>query len=147
MPHSSPSIRRFVHHTLIASAATTAPDVPHIAAAFDHLCGSLRARLHPIFGPAAVDALFGRAVQQSTREFPWLASVLPRDAESCAPNVVIVEATRLSADAFAHGLAAVLAHQITLLTTFIGEDVTMPLIYDAWHALPHDEGTEGSRQS
>jgi hypothetical protein len=30
------------------------------------------------------------------------------------------------------GLAAVLAHEITLLSTFIGDDLIMPLVQEAW---------------
>lgn len=147
MPQSSPSLRRFVHHTLLASAGATPPAPRQSAAAFDGLHAALQARLHPMFGQAAVAALFARAVQQAAREYPWVTSVLPSGADACVAEAVTLHATRLPADVVAHGLAAVLAHQIALLTEFIGEDVTMPLIHDAWQALPQNEGTEGSRQS
>jgi hypothetical protein len=57
-PLSSPTLRRFVKHALIAATGANAPDRTQLAAAFDMLCDRLRARLHPMFGTAPVSALF-----------------------------------------------------------------------------------------
>jgi hypothetical protein len=132
MSLSSPRVRRFVVHALVGATGEAAPDRAQLASAFDVLCERLRARLHPLFGPTAIAALFARALHVATAEFPWLSSAVPRDGERCSLEGL----ERVSADielaALAEGLAAVLAHDIGLLSAFIGEDFVMPLVQAAW---------------
>jgi hypothetical protein len=134
MPLSSPSLRRFVKHALIAATGVNAPDRTQLASAFDVLCDRLRSRLHPMFGTAAVSALFARSHRVATAEFPWLRDVVPEDGERCSLAGVGAVAAQLEPEIIADGLAAVLAHDIGLLSTFIGADLVMPLVEEAWRA-------------
>ncbi len=132
MPLSSPTLRRFTRQALIAVTGEQAPDHGQLASGFDVLCDRLRAQLHPLFGPAAVAALFARAVHVGTSEFRWLSNVLPTDGERCSPQGLERVSGEISREALADGLAAVLAHDIGLLSAFIGEDFVMPLVRAAW---------------
>jgi hypothetical protein len=132
MSISSPPLRRFARHALVATTGVTAPDLSQLAAAFDVLCDRLRARLHPMFGTEAIAALFARAHRMATSEFPWLTSVVPKDGERCSLDGVEALSRRLEPNTMADGLAAVLAHDIGLLSTFIGDDLVMPLVQEAW---------------
>jgi hypothetical protein len=132
VPLSSPTLRRFVKHALLAAAGETGLDRAQLAGAFDVLCERLRARLHPLFGPTAVAALFDRARHVATAEFPWLADVLPNSGGQCSVQGLEHVSGKIARDTVADGLAAVLAHDIGLLSAFIGDDFVMPLVQAAW---------------
>jgi hypothetical protein len=129
---NSPKLRRFVRHALVAATGTTSPNRMQLASAFDVLCDQLRTRLRPLFGATAISALFARALHLSTIEFPWLADVLPKDGERCSLDGIDAAAEAIPSQFFEEGLTAVLAHDIGLLATFIGDDFVMPLVQEAW---------------
>jgi hypothetical protein len=132
---SSPNLRRFVQDTLAATTGVATPSIVQVGAAFDVLRAALRRRLYPVFGAVACSALFARAVHVESAEFAWLADVLPDEADSCSVDALrgldgVTDPLVVQA-----GLAAILARVIGLLSEFIGEDVVMPLVNEAW-ALP-----------
>lgn len=143
MTLSSPPLRRFVRRALLDATGAADPDRAQLASAFGTLCDSLFERLEPVFGTAAVSALFARSVHVATSEFAWLADVLSKTPTSCA-----VEGNgsfdRLDVSALAEGLSAVLAHNIGLLTAFVGEDVVLPLVEQAWGRV-EESRTEGDQ--
>jgi hypothetical protein len=148
MSMSSPKLRRFVRHALVAATGVADPDRAQLLSAFDMLCDQLRARLHPMFGTPAVAGLFARAHRVAASEFPWLADVVPRDGERCSLEGLETVSGHVEADTMADGLAAVLAHDIGLLSTFIGDDLVMPLVQEAWGAASLGERparTEGNQ--
>ncbi len=132
MSLSAPKLRRFVMHALAGATGEPAPDRAQLASAFDLLCDRLRGRLHPLFGPTAIAALFARAVHVATAEFPWLVDVIPRDGQRCSLDGLERLSREIEREALAEGLAAVLAHEMGLLSAFIGEDFVMPLVQAAW---------------
>jgi hypothetical protein len=132
MPLSSPTLRRFVKQALVGATGRSAPDKTELALSFDLLCERLRVRLHPLFGPTALTALFARAHHVATTEFAWLADVVPKDGERCSLQGLERVGAAIDRDALEEGLAAVLAHQMGLLIAFIGEDFVMPLVQAAW---------------
>jgi hypothetical protein len=132
MPLSSPQLRRFVKHALVGATGQTAPDQSQLASSFDLLCERLRARLHPLFGPTAIAALFARAVHVATAEFSWLGDVVPKDGERCSLEGLDRVNGTMDRETLEEGLAAVLAHEIGLLGAFIGDDFVMPLVQAAW---------------
>jgi hypothetical protein len=147
MPLSSPKLRQFVQQALVGATGHTAPDKAQLASSFDLLCERLRARLHPLFGPTAITALFARALHVATAEFPWLADVVPKDGERCTPGGLERVDGAVSRDALEEGLAAVLAHEMGLLSAFIGEDFVMPLVQAAWETtLIRPAGIEGDHE-
>ena len=132
VPLTAPQLRRFVKHALVAASGQIAPDQAQLASAFDLLCERLRARLHPLFGPTAIAALFARAVHMATAEFAWLADVVPKDGARCSREELSRVSGAIARETLEEGLAAVLAHEIGLLGAFIGEDFVMPLVQEAW---------------
>jgi hypothetical protein len=132
MALSSPKLRRFVRRTLVGASGQPAPNHAQLVSSFDLLCDRLRARLHPLFGQAAITALFARALQVATTEFPWLADVAPKDGAGCSLEGLERVGGAIDRDALEEGLAAVLAHEMGLLSAFIGEDFVMPLVQAAW---------------
>jgi hypothetical protein len=132
MSLSSPKVRRFVKHALAGPSGSRTPDRAQLASSFNLLCERLRARLLPLFGPTAIAALFARALHVATAEFPWLANVVPKDGERCSSEGLERVGGEIERDALEEGLATVLAHNIGLLSAFIGEDFVMPLVQAAW---------------
>jgi hypothetical protein len=132
MSLSSPKLRRFVTHALVDATGQPAPDHAQLACAFDLLCDSLRGRLHPLFGPTAIAALFARALHVATDEFPWLSHVVPKDGERCSLEGLERVTGEITPEALTEALAAVLANDIGLLSAFIGEDFVIPLVRAAW---------------
>jgi hypothetical protein len=126
MTVSSPELRRFVRRALIDATGVAAPEPQAVADAFTMLCKRLHRRLQPLFGTVAVNALFGRAMHLAASEFPWLADVVTVNGDHCS---VKQDAT---VERLTDGLAALLAHDIGLLSTFIGEDIVLPLVQQAW---------------
>jgi hypothetical protein len=101
-----------------------------LAKAFDDLCVRLHERLQPVFGSVAVDALFGRAVHLAADEFPWLREA-GLEARPCQTDG-IEKLEHLDPGTIEEGLATVLAHDIDLLIGFVGEDLVLPLVQQAW---------------
>ena len=127
---SSPQLRRFVRRTLVEAAGAEALDRPQLASSFNSLCNRLRQRLQPLFGTSAVTALFARALHVATAEFPWLADVIGKNGDGCSANIITVPQVEMAS--LEDGLAAVLAHNIGLLSTFVGDDLVLPLVQEAW---------------
>jgi hypothetical protein len=131
MTLSPPSLRRFVRRALVDATGADSPDAAQLASAFDQLCDRLRRQLTPVFGATAVNALFARAVHLAAADFPWLPEVLPSDTDPCASDRIASVDTP-AIETVEEGLAAVLAHNIGLLNTFVGEDMVLPLVQQAW---------------
>jgi hypothetical protein len=131
MSLSSPSLRRFVRRVLVDATGVSSPDPGEIATAFDNLRGRLHRQLQPLFGRTAVDALFARALHVALTEFSWLDEVLPRGQDPSVANR-LATVRPLDRDDLAEGLAAVLAHNIGLLSGFVGDDLVLPLVQQAW---------------
>lgn len=146
MSLSSPALRRFVRRALVAATGAATPTASELAAAFDLLCERLRARLYPLFGAAAISALFARAHHVATAEFTWLRDVVPNDGERCSIEGLQAVAGELDSETLQEGLAAVLAHDLGLLSTFIGEDFVMPLVQEAWGAASVAEGSDNTEK-
>jgi hypothetical protein len=128
---SSPQLRRFVVRALIDTSGAASPDGAQLASAFDTLSDRLRKRLQPLFGSRAVTALFSRARHLASAEFPWLLDIIPNGSEQVAADRLRT-ISGLEPAMLRDGLAAVLAHDIGLLSAFIGDDLVLPLVQDAW---------------
>jgi hypothetical protein len=131
MALTAPELRHFVRGALVAATGTADPDRPRLTSAFNTLCDSLREKLQPLFGTTAVTALFARALHLATLEFPWLREVIRRNGDGCSAEVTDA-LQELHGDNLQAGLAAVLTHDIGLLSTFVGEDLVLPLVQQAW---------------
>jgi hypothetical protein len=138
-----PHIREFVLRAFAQHAKNQSANAAHITATFDTLCERLRTRLQPLFGNAATQALFRRALQVATAEFEWLTPLVPRGADQCASDELARPMARLTADDLQRGLATVLAYDIALLSEFVGSDLIMPLVQEAWSMDVSDDVESG----
>jgi hypothetical protein len=139
----SPSLRRFVRRALVDTTGVAQPDRAQLAFAFETLCQRLRQRLQPLFGSAAVSALFVRSVHVAAAEYPWLGEIAARSKDSCSlEGIATLES--LAVDTLNDSLAAVLAHNIGLLSAFVGEDLVLPLVQQAW-GVGGAPGSEGDQ--
>lgn len=141
MSATSPALRRFVRYALVAATNDAAPDGAQLRAAFEVLCDQLGCRLRPLFGQLARGALFSRALRLAQAEFPWLEGVTAETQNHCALVGLDAGSRDLPPHVLAEGLAAVLAHEIALLSAFIGEDIVLPLVEQSWGAASLNDRT------
>jgi hypothetical protein len=107
------------------------PDPSQLASAFNSLCTRLHQRLQPLFGASAVTALFARALHVATLEFSSLTEIIGKNGDGCSADVA-ASGQEMDIGRLEDGLAAVLAHNIGLLSTFVGEDLVLPIVQEAW---------------
>lgn len=131
MTLSPPTLRRFVRRALVDATGAAAPDRAQLLSVFDQLYARLHRQLQTLFGTIAVDALFQRGLHVAAADFPWLREVVGSGVDPCAGSrTALVEG--VETDTLKDGLAAVLAHAIALLSAFVGEDLVLPLVQQAW---------------
>jgi hypothetical protein len=108
-----------------------------LAHATDRVCQKLRQHLARSIGPAGFDALLRRALALAETEFPSLQAIRTEaDGRLMGLRDLIQTAEESS-----RGLAAVVAHFLRLLSTFIGEDLALRLVGEVWPDVPlHDPG-------
>ncbi len=147
MPEVSPAPRALARRALLDDAGER-PEPAALAEAIERADARLRARLVDLVGLTGYTALVARAVRLARAENPALDRVTVdtgADAEGTLRGVrEAVEAARARGDprAAEAGLISILAHIIGLLITFIGEDLALRLVHEAWpepapdHAAP-----------
>jgi len=99
----------------------------------------LKGRLGGLIGQTGYTILVVRAVRLARGEVPTLEGVtVDTGAEGGLDGI---RAFALASDAGADeaGLTAILAHVIGLLITFIGEDLALRLVREAWPELAHGQ--------
>jgi hypothetical protein len=102
------------------------------AVAAERACQRFYERLRPLVTLAGSQAFMSRSLRLAGAEFPFLGSVRAGpSSEECLQGLdaalIDVEAAAATA-----GFVTVLAHMIGLLVTFIGHDLTMHAIRQAW---------------
>jgi hypothetical protein len=125
------------------SGAATAADA---AEAMQRACEALYRILDTTMGPAGLQALIGRAIQITARDYPWLGMVQPGKTADCALEGLIEAAAGLNAEDAATGYAALLANIVWLLVSFIGEELTLRFVRKAWPSLALTELTGRSTE-
>ncbi|HTE21054.1 MAG TPA: hypothetical protein VK689_22030 [Armatimonadota bacterium] len=90
-----------------------------------------------LVGREGFHALLARALALAKAEHPWLGGVQV-DATGLLAGLEAALAGREPADADA-GAAAVLAHLLGLLVTFIGAGLSRQLVSGAWPEVPMDD--------
>jgi hypothetical protein len=78
-----------------------------------------------------VAALYVRSVHIATGEYPWLGEFARNARDSCSVDGIATLGS-VDVDTLHEGLATVLAHNIGLLSAFVGEDFVLPLVQQAW---------------
>lgn len=90
----------------------------------------LRSHLSRLVGVAGFQALLARALALAKSETSWLEAV--RVQPDGTLEGFREAARRLPAEAVTDGSAALLAHLLGLLVTFVGEALTLRLVADIW---------------
>ena len=123
-------------------------DAPSLAASADAMqlsCGELYRVLETAMGPAGLQALITRAIKLTARDYPWLAQVKVGNAAGCALSGLTEAAERLDVAEANEGYAALLATIVSLLVTFIGEELTLRFLRLAWPDAALKTNLEDSR--
>jgi hypothetical protein len=94
----------------------------------------LRPHLAKLMGSLGFRALLSRALVLANAEIPWLRAVHVK-ADGSLEGLGELEAG-LGREEFLEGCVVLLAEFLGLLVTFIGEDLTLRLVREAWPKLP-----------
>jgi len=132
----SPAARALARQVLLHEAGGR-PEPAALAEAADRAYARLHGRLAGLMGQTGYTLLVARAVRLAQAEEPVLVGVtVDAWAEDGLRGAgAFALATRDDPGAAADGLAAILARIIGLLVTFIGEDLALRLVREAWPEL------------
>jgi hypothetical protein len=147
MREVSPAAKELARQ-LLGREDRDSPEAEDPAEAIGRAHRRLHQHLAPLIGPAGYSALFARALHLARAEFPALEYVaLDEDAGTNPAGAVRFAAA--GAGEFsepAAALEAILAHFIWLLTTFIGEDLGLRLVREAWPELVDEQDGSPTRR-
>jgi len=142
MSEVSPAVRQLARQLLLREAGERREPAA-LAGAAERACERLRRRLVGLLGRAGVAALFGRALHLAQAEVPALAGVTFAERSDTSLQGVREFAATHDPAVIVDALAAILAHVIGLLAHFIGADLGLRLVGEAWPEPVRDEaGTE-----
>ena len=117
--------------TLLAHEAAAGSGDQGVTTAPGRVYDKLHARLAPIVGDAGVQLLFVRSAKLVEGEFAWIAEVSILDG-----STKLRDALQANDPAIAPESAAMLFGTFfTLITTFIGERLTIQVLRAAWPTL------------
>ena len=136
-PQPMPSLSEKLARRLLRSEAGDHPNPEELAAVAAGAYTQLRTHLAVFLGQQGFDALWRRAIHLARREFhAWVDAAGEEPSPTLPPG--LHGAVRGDDAAEAHArLIAAFASFIASLFTFIGEDLGVRLIYQAWpHLLP-----------
>ena len=144
---TSAALRREAIRNTLAQLAGTPPESKAIAYCAVEVWTKVISRLEPVIGPRGVDALFRRALHQTSTEFPWLGT-----AESAGKSgVVALEnlktciAAQDTASGAAEASCSLLVRFVELLAGLIGESLMERLLSPVWAPpLPASDKESGS---
>ena len=117
-----------------------------LEAASQRACQKLHQQLAKLIGPAGFNMCFVRAMHLAAAEFPFLKSVrMEAQSERCLTGL------RESVEAQDPGeatraMAALLASFLWLLSSFIGEDMTLRQVRRVWPEFPGGELRSGQKE-
>jgi hypothetical protein len=116
---------------LLASEGDSGASAEQCAAAAGRVLDNLNAQLGPLLGPAGVRALFARSAKLAQTEHAWLA-----EAAASEGSTKLSACLRALEPAAATETAAVLFGTfLELITTFIGERLTVQVLRRAWPTI------------
>jgi hypothetical protein len=101
------------------------------------VCEKLRPQLATLMGHGGVRALQARALTLASAEIPWLRAVHVK-SDGALEGLEEIQ-TPLSLDELFEGKVALLAQLLGLLVAFIGENLTLRLVREAWPKATFNE--------
>jgi len=138
MSRVPPSLEDFARRLLLheAGGRESAED---FADAMVRACQALHVRLTPLLSAAGVNALLGRALTLAAREFPFLAAVGAVKGPDCSLDGL--REALAGHDAAADAVVAILGNFLWLLVDFIGENLGLRKVHEAWPGVPYEPET------
>jgi hypothetical protein len=109
-----------------------------LAAVVQRMCGAMHERLAPLISSAGYHALLGRALKLASRDFPFLANVSGAGDPACMLEGLAEAVESRDRSEVADALTALLAHFMWLLVLFIGEQLGLGKVREAWPEVPLD---------
>jgi len=99
-----------------------------------HVCEKLRPQLATLMGSGGFQALLSRSLALASAEVPWMRTlqVKPDGALGGLGELP----AQLDLDRFFEGRVVLLAQLLGLLVAFIGENLTLRLVREAWPKVP-----------
>ncbi|MDQ3701555.1 MAG: hypothetical protein M3442_11640 [Chloroflexota bacterium] len=128
-------------------------DATAVAAAAERAAQKLRDPLSRLVGVSGFRALQARALNLAGREWPILDGVRPAATPAGGLEGLREALQGADTEQASDALAAVLAHLVWLLVTFIGDDLAMRTVGEAWpaaelgHHTPPDTGHVRAQRS
>ena len=116
---------------LLATEGSSAGDVEACAAAAARIYDKLDAHLSPLLGHAGMQALFARSAKLAPTELAFLADL----AAAEAATKVRAQLQSLEPAAAIEAAAVLFGTFLDLVTTFIGERLTVRVLRSAWPAI------------
>jgi hypothetical protein len=106
---------------------------------------TLRPHLATLLGNTGYSALLSRALALASAEVPWLRAVnVQPDGSLEGWNEL---APRVDPQEIAEGSVVLVAHLLGLLVAFVGDDLTLRLVGEAWPRLPLHESDFGKGEN
>jgi hypothetical protein len=130
--HASPALRTFADELLTTEAAS--PHEPADGTSAYRVCEKLRRPLSTLAGATGFHSLVARALMLAKREVPELQGV------HVGPDGALLGLADIEPRA-ARALAeiALITNLLDLVASFIGEELTMTLVQDAWRRATDDD--------
>ena len=97
----------------------------------------LRPQLAALMGNVGFSALQSRALALANGQFPWLRAVHIK-ADGGFGGLDAVDA-QIGPEEFFEGCVVLFTQLLGLLVTFIGEELTLRMVREAWPELPLDD--------
>jgi hypothetical protein len=121
---------------LLADEIGEQPGLDAIAAAGERAYLRMRERLAVLLGTTGFDALWARAIHVAQREFDTVGNTAAAEVFSTHTGQFQVAVRGHDAATVQHTLVVVFASFITLLFTFIGEELGLRFLRQIWPNLP-----------
>jgi hypothetical protein len=146
MPGTS-SVSRSLARDVLLHGIGEQPEPAALAEAAERANARLRGRLGALIGVTGYTILVSRALRIAQADVPALEHVtVDTQAQGVLQGIREFALANGDPRVAEAGLIAILSHIIGLLTVFIGEDLAVRLIHEAWPELAHGPvQSEGQR--
>ena len=121
------------------------PDEP--VKAIELCCQRLHDRLDRLIGAGGFRALLNRALYLAKKKYAWLEGVGIEDHPGCEFKNLREAVKGKKPATVDEACTLILANVIWLLVTFIGEDITIGLIQEAWPDIRTDIAASSSKEA
>lgn len=121
------------------------PDEP--VKAIELCCQRLHDRLDRLIGAGGFRALLNRALYLAKEKYAWLQGVGIEDYPGCEFKDLREAVKGKKSATVNEACTLILANVIWLLVTFIGEDITIGLIQEAWPGVRTDIAASSSKEA